>query len=112
MIGIDLINEVNSLTAELFAGVKAHEQYGRQLAEAEQAYQIARMTEILRLRDGGTPATLTESIAKGKTAKERFERDVAEVMLKTAQERINAIKLKIRVVEAQIEREWSATRHE
>lgn len=42
----------------------------------------------------------------GKAANERFKRDVAEVMYKTAQENVNSIKLQIRILNDQISREW------
>ena len=39
-------------------------------------------------------------------AKLRFERDVAEVVYRSALEAINATKLQIKILDAQVEREW------
>ena len=41
-------------------------------------------------------------------AKLRFERDVAEVVYKAAMEAINGLKLQIKILDAQIEREWKS----
>lgn len=40
-------------------------------------------------------------------AEARFKRDVAETVYKANQEAINSIKLQIRILDAQIAREWS-----
>ena len=39
-------------------------------------------------------------------AEARFKRDVAEAVYKANQEAIQSIKLQMRLIEAQIEREW------
>ena len=39
-------------------------------------------------------------------AEARFRRDVAEAIYKANQEAINSIKLQMRLIEAQISREW------
>lgn len=109
--GQDLANELNDLCRMLAAAVEEHGRYGRDLAMKEQAYRIKRMEETLKLRAEGTPVTIVDTIAKGRCAKEGFEKDTAEVLFKTAQENINSLKLKIRVVSAQIDREWGG-RHE
>lgn len=41
-------------------------------------------------------------------AKQAFKRDTAEVMYDTAKEHVNALKLQIRVLDAQIAREWGS----
>jgi hypothetical protein len=54
------------------------------------------------------PVTLINQIIYGvpEVAKKRFERDIAETMYNTAQEKINTLKLQIRILESQIQREW------
>ena len=39
-------------------------------------------------------------------AEKRFKRDVSEAMYKTALENINVLKLQIKILENQLEREW------
>ena len=62
--------------------------------------------EALKLRDKGMAVTLIDKVIYGNCADKRFKRDVAEVMYKTAQENVNSTKLRIRILDAQISREW------
>lgn len=105
--GMDLVNAVNDLTLELSASVRLLEEYGYKLAMEEQAYRIKRMEETLRLREQGMPVSIIDTVAKGKCAKEQFKMNVAETLYKTTQEKINSIKLQLRIAEAQIDREWT-----
>ena len=105
----DLINEMNSLCNKLTIAGRQMKDYGRELATAERDYKIALREEALKLRaTQDMPVTLIDKVVYGvpEVAKKRFERDLAETMYKTAQESINTLKLKIRILDAQISREW------
>lgn len=106
MSGLDMINEMNEYTKKLSQGVRLMARYGKEFAEAEKTYKIQLSQEALRLRDSGMAVTLIDKVVYGKCADTRFKRDVAEVMYKTAQENVNSIKLQIRILDAQISREW------
>lgn len=101
-----LINQLNELSLKLTQGIKLMGKYGREYADAERSYKVALAKKALELRDRGMPVTLIDKVIYGKVADERFERDTAEVMYKTAQEHINAIKLQIRILDNQIDREY------
>ena len=105
----DLINELNSLSNKLSVSGKQMERYGRELAAAERDYKIALRQEALKLREGGMAVTMIDKVVYGvpEVANKRFERDIAETMYKTAQESINTLKLKMRILDAQISREWN-----
>lgn len=75
----------------------------------EQKYKIALSEEALRLKNQGMAVTLIDKVIYGRVAEQRFKRDTAEVMYKTAQENINSIKLQMRILDSQINREWGAT---
>lgn len=107
MDGLVAINELNDLTKRLTEAVRLMGKYGRDYAEAERAYKVALARAALELRAQDMPVTLIDKVVHGKVANERFKRDTAEVMYKTAQENINAVKLQIRVLEGQIQREWA-----
>ena len=64
--------------------------------------------KMVQEREKGTPVTIISDICKGDTeiARLRFERDCSEVVYKSAMEAIQSIKLQIRILDAQIEREW------
>ena len=75
---------------------------------AESDYKIELAKEAVRLREKDIPVTMIQLriYGTGDVPKKRFERDKAEVMYDTAKENINAIKLKMRLLEAQIDREY------
>ncbi len=110
MSGLTLVNELNDLQTQLTQAIKLMGKYGRDFAKAEHDYKIALAEKALELRASDMPVTLIDKVVYGKVAKERFARDTAEVMYKTAQEHINATKLRLRLVQAQIDKEWSNER--
>lgn len=106
---IDLLNELNELSINLSKSGEQMKRYGKELAEAERDYKITLRQEALKLRaDEQMPVTLIDKVVYGipDVAEKRFKRDVAESMYKAAQESINTLKLKIRIIDAQIQREW------
>lgn len=106
---MNLIEEIFKLNDELTASIKKLAENGKKLAEAERDYKITLRTEALRLREEkGLPVTLIGQIIYGvpDVANLRFKRDIAEAIYNTNQEHINVTKLKIRVLENQIQREW------
>lgn len=106
---MDLVNDIIKLTERLNNSVKKLREYGIELAETEKDYKITLRQEALKLRQKkGMPVTLISQIIYGvpEVADKRFKRDVAETMYNTAQENINSIKLQLRILESQIQREW------
>ena len=85
---------------------------GKSYAEAERDYTIALRTEIMRLREEGNPVTIILQLAKGKpeVANLRTQRTIAETLYKSALEAINVLKLKIRIMENQYDKEWNNTK--
>ena len=78
------------------------------LAEKEREYKILLRQKCLELRAGGTPVGLIEKTCYGipEVADKRFERDTAEAVYRANLEAINALKLEIRILDSQLEREW------
>lgn len=106
---MDLFNEVQGLIQKLNTSISLLSKYGREFAIKEKEYKITLRQEALKLRaDKGMPVTLIQQVVYGvpEVASKRFERDVAESMYQTAQESINVLKLQIRVLEGQLQREW------
>lgn len=106
--GYDLINEMNDLCNKLTATGRQMKKYGIALAKAEHDYKIRLREECLKLRSGGEAIGMIDKTAYGipDVAKLRMNRDIAETMYKTSQEAINTLKLKIRILDNQISREW------
>lgn len=106
---MELWEEIVTIDRQLNEALASFRQNGIKSCEAENEYQIEKSKEILRLKDEGMPTTLIPHIVKGlpNVAKLNFERSVADVVYKANQEAINIKKLQLRVIEAQIEREYN-----
>ncbi len=107
---MDLYEEIQRLMAELTASIKRLRKNGANLAEAERDYKITLRQEALRLRAGDMPVTLINNIIYGveEVADKRFKRDVEQANYEANKEHINVTKLKLRILEAQLSREWGA----
>lgn len=107
----DLIRELDDLCYKLTVSGSKMKRYGLELAEAEKDYKICLRQHALNLRaTQDMPVTLIDKVVYGieEVADKRLKRDIADTMYRTAQESINTLKLKIRIVDAQIAREWGA----
>lgn len=106
---MDLWNEIEDKTKLLDKAIKDLARNGYDLAEKERAYKIAVNKKALELRANDTPVTLINQVIYGyeDIAKLRFERDTADVKYNANQEYINTIKLQIRILESQLNREYS-----
>lgn len=105
---MDLYEEIQKLMYELTASIKRLRTNGAKLAEAERDYKITLRQEALRLRAGDMPVTLINNIIYGidEVADKRFKRDVEQANYDANKEHINVTKLKLRILEAQLSREW------
>lgn len=110
---MDLLEEMNRLIKELDYSVKQLRKNGTALAGAEKNYKICLMEQALKLRaEQDMPVTLINQIIYGikEVATLRFERDVKEATYLANQEAINSTKLKIRILESQLNREYSISK--
>lgn len=103
-----MINELNELSKQLTHSGEQLKKYGKELAEAEHDYKVILRQEALKLRADGMAITLIDKVVYGidEVADARLKRDIAETMYKASQESINTLKLKMRIIDAQINREW------
>lgn len=112
--GYELFGERDELSTQLRDSIKLMAKYGKEFAIAESEYKVELATTALELKDSGMAATMVNMVVYGtrEVPKKRMKRDIAEVMYKTAQENIQSIKLQLRLIEAQIEREWAQAKRE
>jgi hypothetical protein len=105
---MDMITELNDKIKALDVAIKQLKTRGTKLAESEKDYRVALSHKLLQLRTDGHPVTIIENIAKGNAdiANLRMARDIDETMYKSVMEYINVVKLQIKVIENQIQREW------
>lgn len=82
----DLITQITDKTALMESAIAELGKRGKSNAEAERAYRVALAQRMLIERDKGTPVTIIGDICRGDPgiAKLKFDRDVAEVMYKSA----------------------------
>lgn len=111
---IDLYEELQAKTRQLETSIKQLRQNGTAYAEAERDYKVLLRQECLKLRDAGMPVGMIDKTCYGipTVAEARFRRDVAEAVYKANTEAINGLKLQMRLLESQIEREWGAAKNE
>ena len=109
VLSIDLYEQIVKLMAELTASIKKLRTNGANLAEAERDYKVTLRQEALKLRAGDMPVTLINQVIYGvpEVAEKRFKRDVEQANYEANKEFINICKLKLRILEGQLAREWS-----
>lgn len=101
-------NDIEQAMADLEKTLSNYKEYQKDYAKKEYDYRTSLSKELVRLRAEGQAVTHLADIAKGKKeiAKLRFDRDIAESLVRSAEEGINFYKLKIRELEAQYNREY------
>jgi len=106
--GQDLYLELTSRVSMLDKALQELGNRGRTHAKSEQDYRIALAQKILAEREKSTPVTIISDVCRGdrEIAKLKFDRDVAEMVYKSALEAVQVYKIQIRVLENTIEREY------
>lgn len=106
---MDLITELFNKSKELDIKVSQLIKTGREYAQAYTNYRMALAKELVKLKDEGYAITLAGDIARGKVdiARLKFEEIAKEAVYKANIESINVLKLQIKVLQAQIDKEWS-----
>ena len=105
---MDLMNELQQKIKELEISIKQLRTSGTNYAQAERDYKILLRQEVLKMRDEGQAIGVITLTCYGipSVAEARFKRDIAETIYKANLEAISTIKLQIRVLENQINREF------
>lgn len=106
---MDLQNELMQKTTYLDNAIKMLRKTGGEYAKAYTDYRIALAKELLILKNDGYAITLAGDIARGKPeiAHLKFEEISKEAIYKANMESINALKLEIKILQNQIDKEWS-----
>ena len=106
----DLYEELQTKRDQLDASIKQLRKNGTEYAKNERDYKVLLRTECLRLREEGMAIGLIELTVYGipSVAEARFQRDITKVVYDANQEAINSLKLQMRLIESQIQREWGA----
>lgn len=107
MDGLDLYQRLNDGLKELRKANYDMKEAGWAFAQAERDYKIAKAKKILQLRAKGYPVTLCQDVTLGcdDVASLRFERDCAEVEYETSRELVWSLKLELRLIDGEIDRQ-------
>ena len=105
---MDIYNELQEKSRLLDNSIKMLRKTGSEYAKAYTDYRVALAKELLILKDEGYAITLAGDIARGKQeiAHLKFEEISKEAIYKANMESINVLKLQIKILENQIEREY------
>lgn len=108
---MDLWNELTDLQKQLEVSVKQLRHTGSEYASAYTEYRIALAQELVKLRDDKIPVTLCSDLARGNrdVAHKKFQEISKEAIYKANLEAINSIKLRIRIIQNQVDKEWGNT---
>lgn len=104
-----LIDEIQSTYDLLSQSIKSLKRTSEAYAKAEKDYKILLRQECLKLRDEGMAIGMISITCYGipSVAEARFKRDIAEANYKANQEAIQAYKLQLRLMDNQVQREWT-----
>ena len=107
---MNLFNELQQKTKQLEVSIKELRTSGTNYAQAEKDYKVLLRQECLKLRDEGMAIGMIDKTCFGipSVAEARFKRDVAEAVYKANLEAINSIKLQMRLIESQLQREYGS----
>lgn len=106
---MDLQNELTYKSNLLYKSVEELKNTGKRYADAYTKYRVELAKELVKLKDEGYAITLAGDIARGKPeiAKLKFDEISTEAVYKANLETINVLKLQIKILENQLQREWT-----
>ena len=109
---MELWQEITEKQKMLDKAIKELAQNGYKLAECERYYKIAVNKKALELRSQDVPVTLINQVIYGyeDIAKLRFERDTAQVKYNANLEYINVLKIQVKLMSNQLDKEWGNIR--
>lgn len=106
---MDLYVEEQQLRAKLDEYIEEYRRCGIEHAKRDREYYILKAQKTLELKDDGMPATVISQVIKGvgSVAEAREKMLVAEVMTRAALEAVLSAKLQLKLVDSQLQREYS-----
>lgn len=105
---MDLFIKINELCEELNKKTDEIIYNGKVYADAYRNYRILLAKKITQLKINKMPATLIHDLARGseEVAQAKFEEISKEAIYKANLESINTLKIQIKVLQEQTNKEW------
>lgn len=106
---MDLIFEIQAKMQALDVALKSLRKTGAEFAQAEREYKEAVSKKVLELRAQEMAATVIQLVIYGMAdiSTLRFKRDIAKTTYEANKEAINVLKLELRILQSQYEKEWT-----
>lgn len=106
---MDLLLQMKQLNDLLTSALKEFKKRGQDYARAYSNYRKLVAQELLRLKAEGMPVTLCMDLARGKedVANAKEQEIIAECLYKSCQEAILTYKLQIKILQNQIDKDYS-----
>lgn len=107
---LGMIGEIQNKVNQLENSIRHLRSNGTDYARAEKAYKIKLRQKVLEMKSKDMAVGIINLTIYGdpEVAELREKRDIAEAVYKANLEAINAVKLEIRVLDNQVEREYGA----
>lgn len=107
---MDLINKLSRLIEQLDISVRSLRVTGEEFAKADMEYKVKLSEALLRLEAEGRPVSNLQYIARGmkEVANAKYQQIRKEAIYKANIEAIQSLKLQIKILDAQIQREWTS----
>ena len=99
------LEELNNL---LTSALSEYKKRGQDYAKAYRDYRVKVAQKLLELKAEGMPVTISYDIARGneEVAKAKEQEIITECLYKSCQEAINVYKLKIKILQEQINNDY------
>lgn len=99
------LEELNNL---LTSALSEYKKRGQDYAKAYRDYRIKVAQKLLQLKADGMPVTISYDVARGdeEVAKAKEQEIITECLYKSCQEAINVYKLKIKILQQQINKDF------
>ena len=99
------LEELNNL---LTSALSEYKKRGQDYAKAYRDYRVKIAQKLLELKAEGMPVTISYDIARGdeEVAKAKEQEIITECLYKSCQEAINVYKLKIKILQSQIDNDY------
>ena len=99
------LEELNNL---LTSALSEYKKRGQDYAKAYKNYRILVAQKLLQLKADGMPVTISYDIARGdeEVANAKEQEIITECLYKSCQEAVNVYKLKIKILQAQINNDY------
>lgn len=107
---MDLYIQIEELRKKLQSAIEQLNETGYNYATAYRTYRMLLAEELLRLKNDGMAVTIAYDIARGceEVANAKFDELTTQAIYKANLENINSIKLQLKILENQYQREWTS----